>query len=217
MKIKKMTLSSKIVVLLKMLLELLTRGLQICFVVNHKNILKGSISDGDIRRALLKGISIEDSIYEVINKKPFFINTNSDMQKIEAKMISLGIKIAPVIDKNKKIVEIINIEKIERPKKNDNAVIIMAGGLGTRLYPLTKKIPKPMIEIAGKPILEIIIERFISDGFKEFFICLNYKSEVIKNFINKKKFVGVDIDFIEEKKAWYSWCIKFDKKNLCIQ
>ena len=57
-----------------------------------------------------------------------------------------------------------------------------------------------MIEIAGKPILEIIIERFISDGFKEFFICLNYKSEVIKNFINKKKFVGVDIDFIEEKK-----------------
>ena len=82
-----------------------------------------------------------------------------------------------------------------------NAVIIMAGGLGTRLYPLTKKIPKPMIEIAGKPILEIIIERFISDGFKEFFICLNYKSEVIKNFINKKKFVGVDIDFIEEKKG----------------
>ena len=175
-------------------------GLQICFVVNYKNILKGSISDGDIRRALLKGISIEDSIYKVINKKPFFINTNSDMQKIETKMISLGIKIAPVIDKNKKIVEIINIEKIEKIKKNDNAVIIMAGGLGTRLYPLTKKIPKPMIEIAGKPILEIIIERFISDGFKEFFICLNYKSEVIKNFINKKKFVGVDIDFIEEKK-----------------
>ena len=92
-------------------------GLQICFVVNYKNILKGSISDGDIRRALLKGISIEDSIYEVINKKPFFINTNSDMLKIETKMISLGIKIAPVIDKNKKIVEIINIEKIERPKK----------------------------------------------------------------------------------------------------
>ena len=113
-----MTLSSKIVVLLKMLLELLTRGgLQICFVVNHKNILKGSISDGDIRRALLKGISIEDSIYEVINKKPFFINTNSDMLKIETKMISLGIKIAPVIDKNKKIVEIINIEKIEKIKK----------------------------------------------------------------------------------------------------
>ena len=122
------------------------------------------------------------------------------MLKIETKMISLGIKIAPVIDKNKKIVEIINIEKIEKIKKNDSAVIIMAGGLGTRLYPLTKKIPKPMIEIAGKPILEIIIERFISDGFKEFFICLNYKSEVIKNFINKKKFVGVDIDFIEEKK-----------------
>ena len=145
-------------------------GLQICFVVNHKNILKGSISDGDIRRALLKGISIEDSIYEVINKKPFFINTNSDMLKIETKMISLGIKIAPVIDKNKKIVEIINIEKIEKKKKNDSAVIIMAGGLGTRLYPLTKKIPKPMIEIAGKPILEIIIERFISDGFKSFYL-----------------------------------------------
>lgn len=175
-------------------------GLQICFVVDSRGVLKGSISDGDIRRALLKGITIEDSIKKVINKNPYLIKPSDDHLKIDQEMIKLKINTAPVVNHLKKIIDIKNLDLTILPKKIESPVIIMAGGLGTRLYPLTKTIPKPMIEIAGKPIIEIIIERFIHDGFTDFFLCLNYKSEMIKNHISKKNYTNIGIEFIEEKK-----------------
>jgi dTDP-glucose pyrophosphorylase len=175
-------------------------GIQLCCVVDDNNILQGVISDGDIRRALLQGVKLNHDISKVINKKPFTIKEHGDAVADERKMKEIGIRSAPIINDKNQLIGIKMLDKANLLFDRDNPIIIMAGGLGSRLYPLTKDLPKPMIEISGKPILEIIINKFANEGFKNIFLCVNYKSEIIKDYFKNGTNFGVNISYIEEDK-----------------
>ncbi len=176
-----------------------------CLVVVNKTnkTLLGTLSDGDIRKAILRGNEINTSIKNVYKKNPFYINSNN--YKIEnAKKLFLKHKIdlIPVVDENKKVVDIIIWNKLfdqnKKTYKMNLPVIIMAGGKGLRLEPFTKVLPKPLIPINGKPIIEHIIEKFLNFGLNEFYITVNYKSRILKAYFEEAK-KNYKIKFIEEK------------------
>ena len=148
-------------------------ALQILLVTNTKNRFLGTLTDGDIRRALLNKFNLNDSIESIYSKKSFYVNnilTNEEAREI---MISRELNHIPVI-KRGKIEDLYTISKKEK-KEIKNYFVIMAGGFGKRLHPVTKKIPKPMIKINKKPILEHIILRAKNYGFSNFIICTHYK------------------------------------------
>ena len=185
----------------KVAIEAIDKGaIQLCCVIDDNNILQGVISDGDIRRALLKGMNLNHDIAKVINKKPFTIKENGDAVEDEIKMKEIGIRSAPIINDKSQLIGIKMLDKANLLFDRDNPIVIMAGGLGSRLYPLTKDLPKPMIEISGKPILEIIINKFANEGFKNIFLCVNYKSEIIKDYFKDGANFRVNISYIEEDK-----------------
>jgi len=171
---------------------------KILIVTDKKGQLLGTITDGDIRRYILKK-RINRKITEVMNKKPKFIRFNKKINYEELKKKFLNITYLPVVDKNKKYLYFLNLKKNEELKKT--AVLIMAGGKGKRLYPLTKKIPKPMLLINQKPQLINLLSTLQSQGFENFYVSVNYKKSKIINPLNKfSKQENIKINFVKEKK-----------------
>ena len=172
-------------------------GAGFCVVIDEKNIVHGVITDGDLRRGHLKISDINKSINSLINKKYFSLYEKDieNSEKIFKK--NKDIKFIPIIDKNKKLLKICFDTEIDKFK--DIPVIIMAGGEGKRLRPLTNNTPKPMLKIGNKPLLEIIINKLKEQGFKKFFISVNYQKQIIKKYFKNSRKFGVNIKFIEEK------------------
>ena len=177
--------------------ENLTGG---ALVVNENNKLVGTITDGDIRRAMLKGFSINDSIDSTYFKNFKFVTEQHSKKKAKEYMLSNKIRQVPVIDKDKKLIDLYFLDDILSYDKKDNYVFILAGGLGTRLRPLTETVPKPMLTVGDKPILELIIEQFKEYGFRNFIISINYKGEIIEEYFKDGKKFGVNIEYIRETK-----------------
>ena len=182
---------------------------KVLFIVDNQNILLGALTDGDIRRYLLKGNSLEDSIERIYNKSPKYIN-KTEFSSEAAKKIFLKYKITllPILDKNKKIVEIISWKSIFSKEESISKltkhriklpVIIMAGGKGTRLDPFTKILPKPLIPIGEKPIIEMIMDKFFDNGMSDFYITINHKAKMIKAYFEEFR-AKYKINFIEEDK-----------------
>ena len=178
------------------------------YVINDEKQLIGSLSDGDIRRALLKGISTNEKIETIMNSSPkYVINSVIDVvQKAKQMMLDYQIESICITNLNKQIVEIIywvdifeETKKVKFEKKS-NKVFILAGGLGTRLEPFTKILPKPLIPFGDKPILETIMDKFTSFGFDEFIISLNYKGDMIKLYFgdNEIRNKYSDLQFVKE-------------------
>lgn len=175
-------------------------GLKICLVENEFGDFIGTITDGDIRRGLIKGLKLSDNINKIINKKSKYVN--SYCTKIEADKIMSTNKIfhLPIIE-NKKINGIYfhKIENEIKSKKIKNTFVINAGGRGLRLRPMTDDIPKPMIKINGKPMIEHIILKAKDEGFKNFIIIVHYlKDKIINHFKDGKK-LGIKINYVVEK------------------
>jgi dTDP-glucose pyrophosphorylase/predicted transcriptional regulator len=179
---------------------------RILFVVDGQNRLLGTVTDGDIRRGIINGLGFGDSVKSVMYKN--FIALNSDTPDIEshAKKLMLENKIeqVPVVSGGGEIAEVILwtdvLEEKVRPRSSelfDNRVVIMAGGKGTRLDPFTKVLPKPLIPIGDRPIIEVIMENFHRSGFNNFIYTLNYKKEYIKLFLKENQF-PYTIDYVEE-------------------
>ena len=191
-------------------------AIKIAIVVDKKNRLLGTLSDGDIRRGFLKGLNINSSIKSIINKKPFIGKKYDSKDKLLKKAITKKVSQVPIIDEKGKVLEIIlTDELILKDKIKSNKVVIMAGGKGTRLRPLTKNIPKPMLKVGSKPILETIIKRFSECGFKDLIICVNYKSHAIENYFGNGKKFGVTIRYIKEKKRMgTAGALSFLKKKI---
>ena len=158
------------------------------------------MTDGDIRRGFLKGLNINSSIKSIIFKKPTVVRKNYSKEKLIKIALSKKIYQIPIVDKNGKLKGVHILDEIIQPKNKSNKVVIMAGGRGMRLRPLTKNIPKPMLKVGNKPILQIIIEKFKKSGYKNFVICVNYKSKMIKDFFGDGSKFGVKIEYIDEKK-----------------
>lgn len=173
-------------------------ALRIVLVVDENNHLLGSITDGDIRRGLLKGQDLHASVESVMHTSPYSIEedklTNRQIFEIMREKRYLAL---PVI-KNAQLVNIITLDDLIRTKRKENPVFIMAGGFGTRLRPLTDKCPKPMLPIGGKPLLETIISSLKEQGFYKFYISTHYLPEIIQNhFGNGEKF-DIQIQYVHE-------------------
>src|SRR3990167_8836832 len=152
-------------------IEIIDQGsLQIALVITEDNQLLGTITDGDIRRALLKHISLNDSVSKIMNANPISITINEDKNKILSVMEKNKLLHIPLIDDNNMLVGLETLQQLIQKKQYDNPVFLMAGGFGSRLRPMTEDTPKPMLRLGNQPILENIIKSFIEYGFKNFFV-----------------------------------------------
>jgi dTDP-glucose pyrophosphorylase len=164
-------------------------------IVDENNVLIGVVTDGDIRRAFLNKVS---DVNLIINKNPYTAPKGTSKEQALIILKKAHRRHLPIVDSDKKLVEIIkldNWEEFVRPNK----VVIMAGGLGSRLGELTKDIPKPMLPLGNKPILENLITSFKNQGYIDFIISVNYKAEIIKNYFKDGAHLGVSISYVEEK------------------
>lgn len=163
-------------------------------VVDEKNKLIGVITDGDIRRAFLNKTT---DIHQIINKTPSTAPEETTKEQALAILKKTHRRHLPIVNAENKLIRVVkldNWEEFSRPNK----VIIMAGGLGSRLGELTKDIPKPMLPLGNKPILENVINSFKSQGYTDFIVSLNYKAEIIKNYFKDGSHLGVNIEYVEE-------------------
>ncbi|WP_026882562.1 nucleotidyltransferase family protein [Clostridium akagii] len=197
------------------LINLNSKG--ILFVVDDDSKLVGTITDGDIRRAILSGLPLNMDISKIYNGNCIYCNKDISANEVKKHFIEKKIKLLPVVDANKTIVnyfeidDLIDYNKLEK----ENTVFIMAGGLGTRLSPLTDDLPKPMLKVGNKPILQTIIEQFRNYGFKNILISINYKADVIENYFRDGKDFDVSIKYIKEtKRLGTAGSIKLAKQYL---
>ncbi len=196
---------------IKKALELIKKsGVKGLVVINKNNQLIGSISDGDIRKAILKGTKLKNKILNIFNKKPhYLINKKYNQKKLNDLFYKKNFTIIPIIDEFKKVKKIITIKTIKKKrspaKLNKNTLlknipcIIMAGGKGTRLEPFTDILPKPLIPVNKKPVIEHIIKNFENYGVKKFILSINYKAQILKAYFNELK-PSYKLKFIYENK-----------------
>jgi dTDP-glucose pyrophosphorylase len=175
-------------------------ALRIVLVVNSDGNLEGTISDGDVRRGLLRGLSLSNKAKEVLCQNPHVVEIETSRHQVLELMRSSGLFQIPIIDKQKKLVGLHLWERLNEPKKRENLMVIMAGGKGTRLLPKTEKVPKSMLTIMGKPILQHIIERAINDGISRFAIAVHHLREQIEDYFSDGSNLGVDIQYLREPK-----------------
>jgi len=175
-------------------------GLQIALVVDKKDKLIGTLTDGDIRKGFLRGMNLDSSINSIISKNPICAKKDYNKKKLLKIAISKKIYQIPIVDDNGKLIDVYVLHDILKLKKKNNKVVLMAGGEGMRLRPLTENTPKPMLKVANSPILETIIKKFRESGYCDIIICVNYKSHVIENYFGDGTKFGVKIKYVKEKK-----------------
>ncbi|MGG0655035.1 nucleotidyltransferase family protein [Rummeliibacillus pycnus] len=200
MKIWKQTLVNTKTSILETMRIIDNSSLQFAVVVDENLHLLGTVTDGDIRRGLLNGISLNDEVDLVMNCQPIISSSDKSYHQNVNLLKEKKLRQLPIIDHTNKLVNIIFSDELNATQYKTNFVVLMAGGLGTRLRPLTDHTPKPMLNVGSKPILETIIEGFKNHGFVNFIICVNYKKEVIQNYFQDGSAFGVNIEYIEEEK-----------------
>ncbi|MFJ5790450.1 nucleotidyltransferase family protein [Lysinibacillus sp. NPDC093197] len=174
-------------------------SLQFAVVVDEEQHLLGTVTDGDIRRGILRGEGLDVTITSIMNPNPISARSGQKYHKYKQLMKSKMLKQLPIVDENNRIINILFTDSIET-SINKNTVILMLGGLGTRLRPLTNDTPKPMLRVGNKPILETIIEGFKQYGYTNFIFSVNYKKEVIQDYFQNGEAFDVTIEYIEEDK-----------------
>ncbi len=171
---------------------------QIALVVDNEKRLIGTITDGDIRRGFLAGLNMSSSIETLIFRQPTIAYINDDKQEVLKKALAKKLHQIPIVDDDLRVVGIFEIEDLVQPAIKSNKVILMAGGLGTRLRPLTVDTPKPMLHVGSKPILQTIVEQLAFYGFINIIMCVNYKSHIIQEYFKDGADFGVNIEYITE-------------------
>lgn len=169
-------------------------------IVDKKNKFLGVISDSNIRKALIDGKDLKDSIEDIFTKNPITIKENTSELKLLELSSKTDIYDFPVLNAKNQVIAIRSISSLLLRKKLPNFVVLMAGGLGSRLKELTKDIPKPMLKVGSKPILENIVQRLKLQGFENFIFCVNYKRQIIEDYFKTGKDFGVKIKYIRERK-----------------
>ena len=173
-------------------------GIRISLIVNCNNQLEGTVSDGDIRRGLLKGMNLSSPITNLVNRNALVVPPEISRDTTMQLMIANKIQQIPVIDENKCVVGLYLWDELTAKPKRENLMVIMAGGAGKRLRPHTDNCPKPLLEVAGKPMLEHIIERAKLEGFVSFVLAIHYLGHMIEEYFGDGKRLGVRIDYLRE-------------------
>lgn len=176
-------------------------ALRVLLIVDESCHLLGVITDGDVRRHLLKNGSLDVPVFEIMNKTPKTALETESKDQLLMKMQNLNILHLPIVNKENQIVGLETLNHLTAKKQHENRVVFMAGGLGTRLHPLTLDYPKPLVKVGNKPILEILLENFITNGFHHFYFSVNYKATMIQDYFGKGEKWGVNICYIQENQA----------------
>lgn len=174
--------------------------LQIALIVDEGRRLLGTVTDGDIRRGILRKIDLEAPVSEIMNTRPFTVRNGTDNGTLLALMKEKIIHQIPLIEGGDRVVGLALMDDLlSAPPHMDNWVVLMAGGLGERLRPLTESTPKPLMPVGNKPILEHILQSFVSHGFQRFYISVNYKAKAIKDRFGDGGEWNAEIRYLEEK------------------
>ncbi len=165
-------------------------------VIEKNGQLLGIITDGDIRKAILNK---QLDLQHIINRDPYKLNINLTQQQKIQYLKKIKRRHLPLVNDENIFIEMFTLDEIDF-NTEPNWVVIMAGGLGTRLGELTKDTPKPMLKVANRPMLEHIIELFVAHGFTKFILSVNYKANIIKDYFKDGSHFGIEIKYVEEKK-----------------
>lgn len=174
-------------------------AMQIAVVVDSENRLLGTLTDGDIRRGLLDGLSIDSSIKDIFFKTPTVAKVSDTKEEILQQALGKKLHQIPIVDDEYRVIGIKEIEELVQPHIKSNIVVLMVGGLGSRLRPLTEDTPKPMLKVGNKPILQTIVEKFAEYGFINIVMCVNYKSHIIQDYFGDGSEFGVNIEYVLEE------------------
>lgn len=173
-------------------------ALRIVIVVDDKGVLLGTLTDGDVRRALLHHLPLSTCVRDVMYVNPRVAELNWGRDRMLAVMEKHQLLQLPVVDKDFKVVGLETLHGLLNKGRRDNPVFLMAGGFGTRLHPLTHSCPKPLLKVGDKPILELIMQGFINAGFHRFFISTHYMPEMIQAYFGDGSRWGVSIRYVHE-------------------
>jgi len=175
-------------------------AMQIALVADADKKLLGTVTDGDIRRAILKGVSLETAVSQIMHITPITVTDQTPASTIMALMQATQRHRIPVLNEAGSVVDLAVLDDLLQAPLRDNWVVLMAGGLGTRLRPLTEEYPKPLLRVGSKPLLQTIIETFREQGFTNFYLSVNYKAEMIQHYFKDGSAFDVNIQYLHETK-----------------
>lgn len=174
-------------------------AIKIVLVVNEAGELEGTISDGDIRRGLLKGMDLNSPITSVIHRNALVVPPEMGHEMVMQLMVANKIQQIPVVDEHRHVIGLHLWDEITTPPTRSNLMVIMAGGMGTRLRPHTENCPKPLLPVAGKPMLEHIVGRAKLEGFTHFVLAIHYLGHMVEDYFGNGGRLGVRIDYLREQ------------------
>ena len=175
-------------------------GLKVALVVDAARKLLGTVTDGDVRRGLLRHLPLTAMVREIMQTSPVTSRVNQAREDLLRQMNHYGIEQIPVLDESGCLIGLQTLQELNQPQTLGNTVVLMAGGVGSRLRPLTANCPKPMLKVGAKPLLETIIESFAEHGFQNFFLSVNYLADMVKDYFEDGSEWGVNIRYLEEEK-----------------
>lgn len=175
-------------------------AIQIVLVTDEDGRLVGTLCDGDVRRGLLKGLHLDSPIESALFRSPMVVPASMSRDLVIQLMTANKIHQVPIVDESRRVLGLHLWDEIVAPVTRENTMVIMAGGKGTRLYPHTESCPKPMLPIAGKPMLEHIVERAKAEGFTRFVLAVHYLGHMIEEHFGDGRKFGVCIDYLREEK-----------------
>ncbi|WML88578.1 nucleotidyltransferase family protein [Thiothrix subterranea] len=174
-------------------------AIKIVLVCNEAGILEGTVSDGDIRRGLLKGLNMDSPILSVTHRNALVVPPDFSREMVMQLMVANKIHQIPVLDEERHVIGLYLWDEMTSPPARPNLMVIMAGGMGTRLRPHTENCPKPLLPVAGKPMLEHIIERAKQEGFNQFVLAIHYLGHMIEDYFGNGERLGVEINYLREE------------------
>lgn len=171
---------------------------RIVLVVDDVGRLQGTVTDGDVRRGLLAGHALDVPVGRIMNLEPKTASPEQPRGETLRVMNQMGILHLPIVDSHRRLVGLHLLSELIENVRYDNSVVLMAGGEGRRLHPVTRDTPKPLLRVGGRPILETILNAFLEHGFHRFFISVNYLGEQIKNYFGDGRQWGAEIVYLQE-------------------
>lgn len=179
--------------------RLSTSSTPIALIIDESEKLLGTVTDSDIRKAILRNIPLESSVTEIMNPSPRVGKKRQSEAELDDYILKLGLRHLPIVDDDNRVVGLKVLSELHQKAGLPNSVLILAGGLGSRLGALTKECPKPMLTIEGIPLLEINIRKLKAQGFKKFYLSVNYLSHIIIQHLGDGSRLGVEIEYLQEK------------------
>lgn len=174
-------------------------GITAALVVDERDRLVGLLTDGNVRRAILAGRDLDTPTGEVMQRDPTAVPLETSRSEMLAVMRRHGFNHLPVVDADRTVLDLVTLAELAGGVERPTWVVLMAGGLGTRLHPLTEERPKPLLNVGGKPILETLLEGFADQGFKHVFFAVNYKADMIQSHFGDGSRWGINLRYLVEE------------------